>query len=41
MAITDIEGTKPKERTDKFLGDRMNTGDIEGTHSKKVKERKV
>jgi hypothetical protein len=43
LNTADIDGSKPKEHTDRFLGDRqMNTKDIEGTQpQKRMFERKT
>lgn len=41
MNVEDIEGTKPKVRVYKFLGDKLNTDDIKGTSPKKRLERKI
>ena len=35
MNISDIDGTKAKQKVYKFLGDKMNVDDIEGTSPKK------
>ena len=39
MTNTDIEGSKPKEWTEKYLGDRMNINDIHGSCPSKFTEK--